>query len=50
MALTPPKVADLFSDATPKEAAERFEEFSSELTRAFHMRLMFQDKHHKQIH
>jgi hypothetical protein len=34
MALTPPKVADLFSDATPKEAAERFEEFSSELTKS----------------
>jgi hypothetical protein len=34
MALTPPKAADLFSDATPKEAAERFEEFSSELTKS----------------
>ena len=31
MALNAPKVADLFSDATPKEAAERFEEFSTEL-------------------
>jgi hypothetical protein len=34
MALTPPKVADLFSDATPKEAAERFEEYSGELTKS----------------
>jgi hypothetical protein len=34
MALTPPKVADLFSDATPKEAAERFEEYSSELSKS----------------
>jgi hypothetical protein len=34
MALNAPKVADLFSDATPKEAAERFEEFSSELTKS----------------
>jgi hypothetical protein len=34
MALTPPKVADLFSDATPKEAAERFEEYSGELSKS----------------
>jgi len=34
MALHAPKVADLFSDATPKEAAERFEEFSSELSKS----------------
>jgi len=34
MALHAPKVADLFSDATPKEAAERFEEFSSELNKS----------------
>ena len=34
MALTPPKAADLFSDATPKEAAERFEEYSSELSKS----------------
>jgi hypothetical protein len=34
MALNAPKVADLFSDASPKEAAERFEEFSSELTKS----------------
>jgi hypothetical protein len=34
MALTPPKAADLFSDATPKEAAERFEEYSNELTKS----------------
>ena len=34
MALNAPKVADLFSDATPKEAAERFEEFSSELSKS----------------
>ena len=31
MALNAPKVADLFSDASPKEAAERYEEFSAEL-------------------
>ena len=31
MALNAPKVADLFSDASPKEAAERYEEFSTEL-------------------
>jgi hypothetical protein len=34
MALTPPKAADLFSDATPKEAAERFEEYSIELNKS----------------
>jgi hypothetical protein len=34
MALTPPKAADLFSDATPKEAAERFEEYSLELNKS----------------
>jgi hypothetical protein len=34
MALTPPKAADLFSDASPKEAAERFEEYSSELSKS----------------
>jgi len=34
MALNAPKVADLFSDASPKEAAERFEEFSTELTKS----------------
>jgi hypothetical protein len=34
MALTPPKAADLFSDATPREAAERFEEYSSELAKS----------------
>jgi len=34
MALTPPKAADLFSDATPKEAAERFEEYSIELSKS----------------
>jgi len=34
MALHAPKVADLFSDATPKEAAERFEEFSTELSKS----------------
>jgi hypothetical protein len=34
MALTPPKAADLFSDATPKEAAERFEEYSNELSKS----------------
>ena len=34
MALTPPKAADLFSDATPKEAAERFEEYSFELNKS----------------
>jgi hypothetical protein len=34
MALTAPKVADLFSDATPREAAERFEEYSSELNKS----------------
>jgi hypothetical protein len=34
MALNAPKVADLFSDASPKEAAERFEEFSTELSKS----------------
>ena len=34
MALNAPKVADLFSDATPKEAASRFEEFSAELSKS----------------
>jgi hypothetical protein len=34
MALTPPKAADLFSDASPKEAAERFEEYSIELNKS----------------
>jgi hypothetical protein len=34
MALTPPKAADLFSDASPREAAERFEEYSSELSKS----------------
>jgi hypothetical protein len=34
MALHAPKVADLFSDASPKEAAERFEEFSTELSKS----------------
>ena len=31
MSLTAPKAADLFGDASPKEAAERMEEFTSEL-------------------
>jgi hypothetical protein len=31
MTFSAPKVADLFSDASPKEAAERMEEFTSEL-------------------
>jgi hypothetical protein len=31
MTLSAPKVADLFSDASPREAAERMEEFTSEL-------------------
>lgn len=35
MALTPPKASDLFGDVSPKEAAERFEEFQSELTKSF---------------
>ena len=34
MALTPPKAADLFSDASPKEAAELFEEYSIELSKS----------------
>ena len=34
MALNAPKVADLFSDASPREAAERFEEFSAELSKS----------------
>jgi len=34
MALNAPKVADLFSDATPREAAERFEEYSNELNKS----------------
>jgi hypothetical protein len=31
MALNTPKASDLFGDATPREAAERFEEFTGEL-------------------
>ena len=31
MTFSAPKVADLFSDATPKEAAERMESFTTEL-------------------
>ena len=34
MALTPPKAQDLFGDASPKEAAERFEEYSAELSKS----------------
>ena len=31
MSLNAPKASDLFGDATPREAAERFEEFTGEL-------------------
>jgi hypothetical protein len=34
MTFSAPKVADLFSDASPKEAAERMEEFTSELSKS----------------
>ena len=34
MALTPPKASDLFGDVSPKEAAERFEEFQSSLNKS----------------
>lgn len=34
MALTPPKASDLFGDASPREAAERFEEYSAELSKS----------------
>jgi hypothetical protein len=34
MALNTPKANDLFGDATPREAAERFEEFTGELSKS----------------
>jgi len=34
MALNTPKASDLFGDATPREAAERFEEFTGELSKS----------------
>jgi hypothetical protein len=34
MSLTAPKAADLFGDASPREAAERMEEFTGELSKS----------------